>query len=181
MKMNQQAILDFWFKEINSQKWWAKDAAFDQLIRQRFSDIHQQATRGELFSWRVTAEGRLAEIIILDQFSRNMFRDSERAFAQDSLALVLAQEAIFNDADKVIPLEWRSFMYMPFMHSESLTIHEQAVKIFNQPGLEYNLEFELKHKVIIEKFGRYPHRNELLGRESSAEEREFLLQAHSSF
>lgn len=179
--MHQQTILDFWFKEISPQKWWAKDAAFDQLIRQRFSDIHQQATRGELFGWRVTAEGRLAEIIILDQFSRNMFRDSARAFAQDSVALILAQEAIFNDSDKVIPLEWRSFMYMPFMHSESLTIHEQAVKIFNQPGFEYNLEFELKHKVIIEKFGRYPHRNELLGRESSAEEREFLLQADSSF
>lgn len=179
--MHYQTILDFWFKEISPQKWWGKDIAFDQLIRQRFTDIHHQAARGELFNWRVTAEGRLAEIIILDQFSRNMFRDSYLAFAQDNLALVLAQEAIFKGADTLIPVEWRSFMYMPFMHSESLVIHEQAVKIFDQPGLEYNLEFELKHKVIIEKFGRYPHRNEILKRESTKEEREFLLQADSSF
>lgn len=179
--MNYQTVLDFWFKEISPQQWWVKDSAFDQLIRQRFLDIHTKASCGELFSWRVTAEGRLAEIIILDQFSRNMFRDSPNSFAQDTLALVLAQEAIFNGADKVIPAEWRSFMYMPYMHSESLVIHEQAVKLFDQKGMEYNLDFELKHKVIIEKFGRFPHRNKILNRISTAEELEFLKQPDSSF
>ncbi|MET0356495.1 MAG: DUF924 family protein [Cellvibrio sp.] len=179
--MHAQVILDFWFKEISQKQWWEKDKVFDQLIKQRFSAVHEQATRGELFSWRATAEGRLAEIIVLDQFSRNMFRDSFLAFAYDGLALVLAQEAIFNGADKSLPIDWRSFMYMPFMHSESLVIHERAVKLFDQPGLEYNLEFELKHKIIIEKFGRYPHRNEILHRSSTPEELEFLRQPGSSF
>jgi uncharacterized protein (DUF924 family) len=179
--MHYQTILDFWFKEIGPQQWWAKDSAFDQLITQRFAGVYAKAARGELFDWRVTVEGRLAEIIVLDQFSRNMFRDLPASFAQDALALVLAQEAIFNQADKAIPIEWRSFMYMPFMHSESLIIHEQAVKLFDQKGMEYNLDFELKHKVIIEKFGRFPHRNKILNRVSTAEELEFLQQPNSSF
>ncbi len=179
--MHYQTVLDFWFKETNSQQWWQKDSAFDQLIAQRFTDIHNKAVRGELFDWRGTAEGRLAEIIVLDQFSRNMFRDLPESFSQDSLALVLAQEAIFNKADRAIPIEWCSFMYMPFMHSESLVIHDQAVKLFDRKGLEYNLDFELKHKVIIEKFGRFPHRNKILNRVSTAEEIEFLKQPNSSF
>lgn len=179
--MQPQTILDFWFKEVDPKQWWAKDTAFDQLIKQRFSKVYEQATRGELFGWRTSAEGRLAEIIVLDQFSRNMFRDSPESFAQDTLALVLAQEAISSGADKLIPIEQRSFLYMPFMHSESLIIHEQAVKLFGQPGLEYNLDFELKHKVIIEKFGRYPHRNEILKRSSTEAELEFLRQPDSSF
>lgn len=179
--MHAQTILDFWFKDIDQKQWWAKDNAFDALIKQRFGGVHEQATRGELFNWRKSAEGRLAEIIILDQFSRNIFRDLPRAFAYDGIALVLAQEATFNGADKAIPTDWRSFMYMPFMHSESLAIHEQAVKLFDQPGLEYNFEFELKHKIIIEKFGRYPHRNQILNRQSTPEELEFLRQPGSSF
>jgi uncharacterized protein (DUF924 family) len=179
--VHYQTILDFWFKEIDSQQWWVKDKIFDQLITERFFAVHHQAARGELFGWRSCAEGRLAEIIVLDQFSRNMFRDLPESFAHDSLALVLAQEAIFNNSDKPIPIEWRSFMYMPYMHSESLTIHDEAIKLFDQTGLEYNLEFERKHRVIIEKFGRYPHRNLILKRESTQAELEFLQQPDSSF
>ena len=179
--MHYQTILDFWFKEISSQQWWIKDKNFDQLIIERFSDAYRQAIRGELFGWRNCAEGRLAEIIVLDQFSRNMFRDLPESFAQDSLALVLAQEAIFNNADKAIPIGWRSFMYMPFMHSESLVIHDEAIKLFDQQGMEYNLDFERKHRVIIEKFGRYPHRNAILKRDSTQAELEFLQQPNSSF
>ena len=179
--MQYQPVLDFWFKEISPQQWWVKDEDLDQLIKTRFSDVHRKAALGELFSWRDSSEGRLAEIIVLDQFSRNMFRDLPESFAQDSLALVLAQEAIFNNADKTLPTEWRSFMYLPFMHSESLIVHNEAVRLFDQKGMEYNLDFERKHKVIIEKFGRYPHRNHILKRESTPEEREFLKQPGSSF
>lgn len=179
--MDHQGVLHFWFEEVESKKWWVKDSTFDQLIRDRFGDVNAQAVRGELFSWRKTAEGRLAEIIVLDQFSRIMFRDTPAAFAQDSLALVLAQEAVFAGADKSLPEKQCSFLYMPFMHSESLVIHELAVELFSKPGLEGNLDFEMKHKVIIEKFGRYPHRNKILGRESTAEEIEFLKQPNSGF
>ena len=179
--MDYQAVIDFWFEEIDQKKWWIKDEAFDELVRQRFLAVHQQAKAGELFEWRKTAAGRLAEIIVLDQFSRNMFRDSAMAFAQDALALVLAQEAVSLGMDKTLPMQQRSFLYMPFMHSESLKIHEVAVGLFGQDGMEGNLDFELKHKVIIENFGRYPHRNSILGRQSTPAEVEFLKQPNSSF
>jgi uncharacterized protein (DUF924 family) len=174
-------ILRFWFEEIDQSQWWAKDDDFDKLIIERFSEVHAKATRCELFEWRVNAKGRLAEIIVLDQFSRNMFRGSPLAFANDSLALALSQEAISAKADKVLsPIE-RSFLYMPFMHSESLKIHEVAMDLYQKNGIQNNLDFELKHKQIIEKFDRYPHRNSILGRESTEEEIEFLKQPGSGF
>jgi uncharacterized protein (DUF924 family) len=174
-------VLKFWFEEIDSKKWFVKDLAFDQEIKERFSSTHKKAIQGELYTWRESALGRLAEIILLDQFSRNMFRDTAKAFAYDTIALVLAQEAINLKLDQDLKPVEKSFLYMPFMHSESLHIHEKAVELFSAPGLEYNLEFEHKHKVIIEKFGRYPHRNEILGRESTPEEIEFLKGPNSSF
>lgn len=179
--MHFEEIISFWFNDITPQQWWQKDEEFDQLISTRFSNIHQQASAGELFYWRKTAQGRLAEIIILDQFSRNMFRDTPKAFASDTLALVLAQEAISVKADKALSPTLRSFLYMPFMHSESALIHVEAEKLYKKNGIEANYEFELKHKNIIDKFGRYPHRNEILGRESTEEEIEFLTQPGSSF
>jgi uncharacterized protein (DUF924 family) len=174
-------VLHFWFEEIEPSFWWKKDIDFDRLITQKFTSLHQQASAGELFSWRKSAPGCLAEVIILDQFSRNMFRDSEKAFAQDSLALVLAQQAIASGADKQLTTIQRSFLYMPFMHSESLLIHQQAEKLYTENAIPGNLDFELKHKRIIEKFGRYPHRNEILKRQSSAAEIAFLQQPDSSF
>ena len=176
-----QEILDFWFTEISPAQWWAKDAKFDRLLTERFGDLHAQAARGELFGWRGTAAGRLAEVIVLDQFSRNLFRDSAAAFACDGMALVLAQEAIAADAEQALRPVERSFLYMPFMHSESLAIHEIAVRLFERNGIPGNLDFELRHKAIIERFGRYPHRNAALGRESTPEEREFLKQPGSRF
>jgi uncharacterized protein (DUF924 family) len=174
-------ILRFWFEEIDQSQWWAKDDDFDKLIIERFSEVHVKATRCELFEWRVNAKGRLAEIIVLDQFPRNMFRGSPLAFANDSLSLALSQEAISAKADKVLsPIE-RSFLYMPFMHSESLKIHEVAMDLYQKNGIQNNLDFELKHKQIIEKFDRYPHRNSILGRESTEEEIEFLKQPGSGF
>jgi len=174
-------ILKFWFEEIDQAFWWKKDAAFDKLIVDRFSDIHLRANRCELYEWRVNAEGRLAEIIVLDQFSRNMYRDTPLAFASDALAMVLAQEAVTAKADDSLSTRERGFLYMPYMHSESLKIHEVAVNLFQAKGSQGNLEFEIKHKQIIERFGRYPHRNSILGRVSTAAELEFLQQPNSSF
>ena len=174
-------VLSFWFTELTPEQWWVKDAALDQRIRARFNETHAQAARCELFSWRGTAKGRLAEVIVLDQFSRNMFRDSPAAFSCDALALALAQEAVACGADKALTAVERSFLYMPYMHSESLVIHEEAVRLFTANGIQNNLDFEFQHKAIIEKFGRYPHRNKILGRESTAEELVFLRQPGSSF
>lgn len=179
--MEFQTVIRFWFEETETRQWFKKDLQFDQLIRDRFQETHLAATKGELFHWRQEPQGRLAEIIVLDQFSRNMFRDRPESFAFDSIALVLAQEAVSAGADKELASSQQSFLYMPYMHSESLIIHEQAVLLFSQPGLEGNLEYELKHQAIIERFGRYPHRNEILGRKSTEEELEFLNQPGSSF
>jgi uncharacterized protein (DUF924 family) len=174
-------ILRFWFEEIDPAKWWSKDDAFDQLIRARFAEVHAQATRCELFEWRADAKGRLAEIIVLDQFSRNMYRGSPLSFAGDALALALAQEAVFTRADEALSPTERSFLYLPFMHSESLKIHAVAVELYRKNGIQGNLDFEIRHKQIIERFGRYPHRNEILGRQSTDEEIEFLKQPGSGF
>ncbi|PTQ91109.1 DUF924 family protein [Agitococcus lubricus] len=174
-------ILRFWFQEIDSALWWRKDAAFDALIGERFGALHRQASQGELAHWRTDAQGRLAEIIVLDQFSRNLYRDSALAFSQDLAALCLAQEAIRLGLDHTLNANEKAFLYLPFMHSESLAIHEQAVQLYQAAGLEYNLAFEYKHKIIIERFGRYPHRNQVLGRLSSPEELAFLQQPDSHF
>lgn len=179
--MNADDILKFWFQDIEQSQWWVKDLTFDKLIIDKFSAIHQSANSCELFSWRATAKGRLAEIIILDQFSRNMYRDKARSFSCDPLALALAQEAIVVGADKALNAGERNFLYMPFMHSESLIIHQQAIQLYADNGVETSIDFENKHKVIIEKFGRYPHRNEILKRISTAEETAFLTGPDSSF
>lgn len=172
--MDSTEVIDFWFDELGPKDWFRKDDEIDARITQRFRAVQSAAARGELWSWRSTALGALAEIIVLDQFSRNMFRDDPRAFATDGMALVLAQEALRRCLDRELSPSQKSFMYMPFMHSESALIHETAVKLFSQPGLEENLDFELRHKAIIDRFGRFPHRNRILGRPSTPEEIEFL-------
>jgi len=179
--MGIQSVLEFWFVELEPRQWWEKDERLDQEIRQRFGELHQDAIAGKLYNWRESAMGRLAEIIILDQFSRNIYRDKPEAFAWDGMALVLAQEAVRIGADQEFDAPEKAFFHMPYMHSESMAIHAQAVKLFDQPCVEFNLEFELKHKYIIDRFGRYPHRNSVLGRSSTAEEIEFLSQPDSSF
>ncbi len=176
-----QEILKFWFEEVDQSLWWSKDDNFDQIIIEKFSELHSRAVRCELYEWRRVAEGRLAEIIVLDQFSRNMFRDSALSFAYDPLALALSQEAISVGADKKLSPIQRTFLYLPFMHSESLEIHKIAVGLYQNNGIQRNLDFEIKHKAIIEKFGRYPHRNKILGRVSTEEEIEFLKQPGSRF
>ncbi len=179
--MNPQTILHFWFTELTPKHHFAKDPALDEAIRTRFGATLEAAARCELFAWRATPEGRLAEVLVLDQFSRNVYRDTPRAFAQDALALALAQELVASGQDRSLPLAQRSFAYMPYMHSESALVHTQAVLLCAQRGNEDTLRFELRHKDIIDRFGRYPHRNTILGRTSTPEELAFLSEPGSSF
>ncbi|MFT5721279.1 MAG: hypothetical protein ACI9W6_001592 [Motiliproteus sp.] len=174
-------VLRFWFEEIEPASHWAKDPVFDALIEQRFGDLYQAACACELYTWRDQARGRLAEVIILDQFSRNLYRESGQAFAQDRLALALAQEAVSLGIAAQLPAKQRAFLYLPFMHSESALIHQRALELFAESGLEDNYRFELRHKEIVDRFGRYPHRNASLGRSSTEEEVRFLQQPGSSF
>lgn len=178
--MDFKTILHFWFKELTPNQWWMKDKNLDAMIRTKFIDLHHQATLGELYNWRECAEGALAEIIILDQFSRNIYRNESKSFTFDSMALVLSQEAIRRGYNKTLQPAKRTFLYLPFMHSESLKIHQKAIKLFAEPGLEENLKFEQEHMKIIERFGRYPHRNKALQRDSTKEEEKFLA-SHAGF
>ena len=176
-----RAVLHFWFEELRPADWWRKDAALDARIRDHFGALHAQAAAGECGTWRSSPEGRLAEVLVLDQFSRNIHRDSPLAFAQDGMALVLAQEAVAGGHDRRLPPPQRAFLYMPYMHSESRRVHEQALQLFGDPELAFNLDFERRHKAIVDRFGRYPHRNRILGRVSSAEELAFLAEPGSGF
>lgn len=178
--MTAQDVLDFWFKQLDSSQWFAKDHDLDKLISDKFSDLHTSAAKGELYEWRATPLGRMAEIIVLDQFPRNIFRSQPQAFATDRMALLLAQEMVILGLDKQVPLEMRSFIYMPYMHSESRVIHEEAVKLFSHPGMEEGLTYEKDHKKIIDQFGRFPHRNGILHRLSTLKELEFI-QTHKGY
>jgi uncharacterized protein (DUF924 family) len=179
--MRAQDILHFWFEELDSKQHFVKDPTLDAAIRQRFGATLEAASRCELFGWRDTPQGRLAEIVVLDQFSRNIFRDTAGAFAQDPLALVLAQELVASGLSQALPPTQRSFALMPYMHSESRLVQSESVRLFGQAGLESNLNFALRHQAIVVRFGRFPHRNAQLGRSSGAEELAFLNEPGSSF
>jgi uncharacterized protein (DUF924 family) len=188
-----RAVLDFWFDKNNEAYWFEQDDHFDKQIKDKFSPIWQAAKQGECATWRLAESsldgnssitalaGRLAEIIVLDQFSRNLYRQQADAFAQDGMALVLAQEAIQQPYFDTLPMQWRRFMIIPFMHSESAMIHDRYLPLFKQLDDAITLDFEYHHKEIIDQFGRYPHRNHLLGRESTNDEKAFLQQPNSSF
>ena len=175
------AVLAFWFDEIAPKQWWTRSDAFDQHIAARFGALLQAAARCELDGWRTSANGRLAEIIVLDQFSRNIHRHHAQAYVCDPLALALAQTAVAINADRELEPERRAFLYMPYMHSESRVIHTTALALFSAPGMEANLNSAIRHKAIIDRFGRYPHRNATLGRASTPEEIAFLQTPGSSF
>jgi uncharacterized protein (DUF924 family) len=179
--MQASDILHFWFTELTEKQHFAKDAALDALIAQRFGAVLEAGSRCELFGWRGSPAGRLAEIIVLDQFSRNVWRDTPRAFAQDALALALAQELIARGDDAQLPAAKRYFAYMPYMHSESLAVHAEALRLFTALGNANALHYEERHQAIIQRFGRYPHRNAILGRESTAQEAEFLQHPGAGF
>jgi uncharacterized protein (DUF924 family) len=179
--MNHTDILIFWFETLSPKDWWRKNEQLDAQISDTFADIHARAVSGETGHWRKTDDGRLAEIIVLDQFSRNMFRGQAASFAYDSQALNLSKAAVAAGSPGRMDKIRASFVLMPFMHSESISDHHTAQPLFEQYCEDGTQNFERRHAAIIERFGRYPHRNKILGRESSAEEIGFLSEAGSSF
>lgn len=175
------AILDFWFEELTPEDWFKADAARDAEITQLFRQVYEQLATGVPQSWLTEPEGYLAAIIVLDQFPRNIFRGTPRAFATDDAALILAKRAIAEGKDMLLPPERRAFVYLPFQHVEDAADQARSVELFTALGNELNLDYAIRHKEIIDRFGRFPHRNEILGRKSTAEEIEFLKQPGSSF
>jgi uncharacterized protein (DUF924 family) len=167
-------IMDFWFREAGPKRWFKRSVDFDTECRERFLPTVEAAARGECWDWRATPAGRCAEIIVLDQLSRNIFRDDARAFAQDGMALALAQEAVASGDHLQMTDDERYFAYMPYMHSESLMVHNEALRLFEDLGRPEPLRYEKLHRKVIAQFGRYPGRNAALGRQSSAEECSYL-------
>ena len=176
-----EVVLAFWFEELGPKDWWGKDTALDARIGQRFGELLARAARCELHAWRAAPWGRLAEVLVLDQFSRHVHRDTPGAFACDPLALALAQEAVARGDDRALTATERVFLYLPYMHSESRAIQAESVALYERNGLEDNLDFARRHQAIVERFGRYPHRNATLGRESTPEEAGFLKEPGSRF
>jgi uncharacterized protein (DUF924 family) len=165
-------VVDFW-REAGEDAWFRKDEAFDAIFRARFLDAHEAAARGALDAWAQTPEGALALILLLDQLPRNAFRGTPRMFATDAKAVAIAEDAIAAGHDMALDEDIRVFLYLPFEHAENLALQERAVSLC-EPLREDYLRFAILHRDIIARFGRFPHRNELLGRVSTAEELEFL-------
>ncbi len=163
-------ILQFWFIEHGQEDWFGARPEFDAALATRFGAAHPAIAAGEAWRWRATAAGRLAEIIVLDQFSRQIYRGHAKAFASDPMALALAQEAVAGGHDQQVPHERRMFFYLPYMHSESLKVHEESLRLHQALGIPENIEYELAHQDVLKRFGRYPRRNEALGRTSTSVE-----------
>jgi uncharacterized protein (DUF924 family) len=175
--MQPDAVLDFWFQR-ERKAWFAKDAGFDAEIRSRFLPLYELAAGGGLAEWREEPRSCLALVIVLDQFPRNMFRGTARAFAADAAALEAARTLVDRGWDKSLSPDERTFAYLPFEHSEDLRDQERSLRLFE--GNE-NLEWARRHYEVIRRFGRFPHRNAALGRASTPEEIEFLKQPGSGF
>lgn len=174
--MTRNTILNFWFKKCGPDQWFFKKTKkFDDLLRKKFTKVYWEVIRGENAEWRKSAKGRLAEIIVLDQFSRNIFRGKPGMFAYDELSLALAQEAIRQGADQKFSRWEKVFLYLPFMHSESRKIQRDSIRLFRSLNNKQNAWFALDHKKIVDRFGRYPHRNKILGRKSTTAEKKFML------
>ena len=175
------AVLAFWFEEHGPKDWFAKNPAFDAEIGRRFGALHARAARGELDSWAKRPRGALALVIVLDQFSRNMQRDSVKAFACDAKARDLARRAVDRGFDGQLDDREKTFLYLPFEHSEDPRDQELSIRCFARLADKSLLGWAEKHKAIIDRFGRYPHRNAALGRASTPEEIAFLAEPGSSF
>lgn len=175
------AVLTFWFEDCSPQDWFQKSDAFDAGLRDRFAATHAAAAAGELDGWAETRDGRMALILVLDQMSRNLHRGDPRAFAQDAMALDLARRAVAAGDHAFSSPERCLFLYLPFEHSEELADQALCMALYTALGNAEWTEYAHRHQVIIERFGRFPHRNEILGRESTAEEIAFLKEPNSSF
>jgi len=182
-----QAVLDFWFGDGGIRaEWFRKDEVFDTQIRERFGPLIERAVAGELLDWQASPQAALARIVLLDQFTRNVHRGSARAFDGDALALGAARAMVASGWHLALPPVQRCFVYLPFEHAEDLAAQDEALRLFTAlaaeaPELESNLDYARRHRVIIERFGRFPHRNAALGRASTPEEIAFLQQPGSGF
>ena len=188
-----EAVLDFWFgapgsAEFGSARkaWFSKDAAFDATIRQRFGALVERALRGELDDWADAPRSALARILLLDQFTRNAFRDTPRALAGDARALAAASAMVGRRQDEALPPVERAFVYMPFEHAEGLAAQDEAVRLFTRLAVAGGDENEMlayaeRHRDVIRRFGRFPHRNAILGRQDTPEEAAFLREPGSRF
>jgi uncharacterized protein (DUF924 family) len=174
-------IVAFWFETLKPEDWYRKNPAIDAAITERFSATYEALKMGVPPEWLAEPKGMLAAIIVLDQFPRNMFRDDPRAFATDRAALALAKRAIGEGTDMRLAPEQRAFIYMPFQHAETREDQARSVELFTALGDPNNLDFARRHQAIIARFGRFPHRNSVLGRASTAEELAFLREPGSSF
>lgn len=183
-------VLVFWFGAVDGNQsreaWFRKDPAFDALIGQRFGTLIDSALAGGLNPWAATPAGALAQLIVLDQFTRNVFRDTPRAFAGDALALAAARQMVASGDHRHCTPVQRSFVYLPFEHAEDLGAQDEAIRLFTELGAEHPAQADLlvwaeKHRAVIRRFGRFPHRNAILGRTSTAEEEAFLREPGSRF
>jgi uncharacterized protein (DUF924 family) len=166
-------IVTFW-REAGPDKWFADDHAFDLTVRSRFLAAHEAAAHGELAAWEDSSEGALALVLLFDQFPRNMFRDEARAFATDAMARAVADRALARGFDQATDPTMRQFFYLPFMHSEAPVDQDRCVGLYEALGDAEQLRYASEHRDVIRKFGRFPHRNRALGRETTPAEREFL-------
>ncbi len=171
-----QDVLEFWFIEHGEPDWFGGKPEFDAALADRFAETHAHVAKGEAWRWRASGAGRLAEIIVLDQFSRQLFRNRPEAFAQDKMALVLAQEAVARGLDQQIDPARRAFFYLPFMHAESLVIQDEGLKLYRALGDANQLDYMHKHHDVIARFGRFPVRNAALGRENTPDEVAYLAE-----
>jgi uncharacterized protein (DUF924 family) len=172
--MTPADILDFWFSEPSRRRWFKSTSGFDRELAERFEELHVMAADGVLADWEQSPDGALALVILLDQIPLNIYRGEPRCFATEGLALAVAGRAIARGLDRELAPERLAFLYMPYMHSESLTDQERSVELYTQPGLEHHLKWARHHRDIVRRFGRFPHRNAVLGRESTPEEQRYL-------
>lgn len=179
--MTPRAVLDFWFDPANQPFWFKKSAAFDKAVRERLGDAHAAAAAGQLDDWRASPEGALALVILLDQVPRNIHRNTARAFDTDGAALAAAVAAIDGGFDREFDHDQRLFLYLPLEHSEDLADQERSVALFTAMGDARLTDYAVRHRDIVARFGRFPHRNALLGRASTEEEARFLEEPNSSF
>jgi uncharacterized protein (DUF924 family) len=174
-------VLKFWFEQHGPDDWFGGKPEFDAELRAHFAATHEAVAKGEGFVWRTSAEGRLAEVIVLDQFSRQLYRGSPRAFAQDGMALVLAQEIVALGLDTALPPTRRLFAYMPYQHAESLVIQAQSLRLFQSLGDPKMMDYARAHFEVIQRFGRFCKRNAVLGRESTPEELAYIGESDRVF
>lgn len=183
MKDLQKDILDFWFVETQPQQWFQVNEEFDQLIKDRFGGAYDKAVAGSYDDWQNNADGALALCILLDQFPRNMFRGTPKAFATDKKALIVSKYAVSKGFDQVLSVEKKRFLYLPFEHSENMNDQRTCVELFEKikEDAPMGYTYALRHFEVIDKYGRFPHRNEILSRISTPEEEEYLAQEGSGF